>query len=82
MKGIKVSLPKDVPKVGEVFRHYKGDYYKVFGYALHSNDGEWMIVYEPQYENPDAPFFTRPLREWDEVVEWNGEKIERFKQNI
>lgn len=46
--------------------------------ALHSNDDEWMVVYEPLYENPDAAFFTRPLREWNEEVEWQGERRVRF----
>lgn len=58
--------------------HYKGDHYRVVGLALHSNDDEWMVVYEPMYERPAAPLFTRPLREWAEVVEWQGTKVERF----
>ena len=39
-----------------------------------------MVVYEPLYENPDAPFFTRPLREWRQEVEWNGTRVERFEK--
>ena len=71
-------LPTTAPSAGEVYRHYKGDLYRVVLLAEHSNDNEWMVVYEPMYEHPDAPFFTRPLREWDEVVEWKGEKVRRF----
>jgi hypothetical protein len=37
-----------------------------------------MVVYEPMYENPDAPFFTRPLREWGEMVEREGKSVTRF----
>lgn len=73
-------LPADAPKPGEVFKHYKGDLYKVRDLALHSNDEEWMVVYEPMYENPAAPLFTRPLKEWRQVVEWEGNKVERFQQ--
>jgi hypothetical protein len=48
--------------------------------AEHSNDEEWMVVYEAMYENPDAPYFTRPLREWKQLVEWNGQTYQRFTQ--
>ena len=78
MKGNKVPLPENSPKKAEVYMHYKGDRYKVFELALHSNDDEWMVTYEPMYENADAHLFTRPLREWGEMVEWKGKKVERF----
>lgn len=73
-----MKTPEEAPKAGEVYKHYKGDHYKVVLVALHSNDDEWMVVYEPQYPNPAAPYFTRPLREWREMVEWEGQKVERF----
>lgn len=78
MKGTIVTLPENAPKPGESYRHYKGDSYEVTALALHSNDDEWMVVYKPLYESPDAPLFTRPLHEWSEEVEWNGEKVQRF----
>jgi len=71
-------LPADAPKKGEVWRHYKGDKYRVTGLALHSTTDEWMVLYEPLYENAATEFFTRPLIEWKEVVEWEGEQVERF----
>lgn len=74
-------LPPDAPQKGETYRHYKGDLYRVVLLAEHSNDDEWMVVYEPMYENPDAPFFTRPLREWGEVVAWEGRECKRFTRN-
>lgn len=78
MKGHIVPLPEGAPREGEVFRHYKGDRYRVKLLALHSNDEEWMVVYEPLYANPDAPYFTRPLREWRERVSWEGKQVPRF----
>jgi hypothetical protein len=72
------SLPENAPKAGEVYRHYKGDLYRVVLLAEHSNDTEWMVVYEALYENPDAPYFTRPLREWDQVIDWEHMQIKRF----
>ncbi len=74
------TLPDNAPTAGEIFKHYKGDQYKVVLLAEHSNDNEWMVVYEPMYPNPDVPFFTRPLREWSEIVEWEGKQVERFSK--
>ena len=73
-------LPQDAPEKGGVYRHYKGDLYRVVLLAEHSNDEEWMVVYEPMYENPDAPYFTRPLREWRQKVEWQGKISQRFTE--
>ena len=72
------AIPENAPQKGEAYKHYKGDSYRVVALALHSNNDEWMVVYEPMYENPGAALFTRPLKEWREVVEWQGEKKERF----
>ncbi len=78
MKGNVIPLPANSPVPGEEYRHYKGDHYRVKALALHSNDEEWTVVYEPLYENPDASLFTRPLREWREVVEWEDGRFKRF----
>ncbi len=79
MKGNVVPLPVEVPEVGEIYRHYKqGDQYRVTGLAVDTCDDQWVVVYEPLYENPDAPLFTRPLREWAEMVQWEGKTVERF----
>lgn len=70
-------VPEGAPKAGEVFKHYKGDRYRVVGLALHS-DETWNVVYEPLYDNPASKLFTRPASEWREVVEWQGQQVERF----
>jgi hypothetical protein len=83
MKGNIVPLPADAPKIGEIYQHYKGYLYEVAALALHSNDEEWMIVYKPLYDCPDAVLFTRPLREWKEEVEWpvgSGVFLYRFSK--
>ena len=82
MKGNVIPLPKDAPKVGETYEHYKGDMYRVFALALHSNDDEWMVVYELLYSKPDAPLFTRPLREWREEILFENRKTPRFTLRV
>ena len=67
------------PKAGEVYRYYKkGDHYRVVGVGRDSNTDEQVVIYEPLYENPAAKLSVRPLREWGEVVEWEGQKLVRF----
>ena len=71
-------IPENTPKTGEIYRHYKGDLYKIVALALHSTDNEYTVVYEALYPNPAAKLFTRPLKVWSEVVEWEGKKVQRF----
>lgn len=71
-------VPGDAPKAGETYQHYKGDTYRVVDLALDSNTDEWVVVYEPMYENSAAKLFVRPLKEWGEIIEWRGEKKVRF----
>ena len=73
------EIPADAPKEGEQYRHYKGDPYKVVGIALDSNE-QWVVAYEPLYEHPAAPLFTRPVSEWRQEVEWEGKKVARFSK--
>ena len=78
MKGFTLPLPKEYPKAGEVYKHYKGNNYEVVGLAIHSNDDIWMVVYKSLYEYADAQMFTRPLDEWSEIVPHDGEGRRRF----
>ncbi len=73
------SIPAGAPQVGEVYKHYKGDQYKVVGLALHS-DESWLVVYEPMYDGAVSKLFTRPLIEWAQVVEWEGAQVARFSK--
>jgi hypothetical protein len=69
--------PEGTPAAGELYKHYKGDTYRVVGIALHS-DETWNVVYEPMYAGAAAKYFTRPAAEWRQMVEWQGAQFERF----
>jgi hypothetical protein len=73
-------LPAGAPNVGEQFTHYKGDSYKVVGLALHSNN-DWHVVYEPLYEGAASKLFSRPVAEWHQLVDWEGQQVQRFVKN-
>ena len=84
-KGNPIAAPAYAPKSGEIFKHYKGDLYKIVGMAINSGasgDGadEWLVVYEPMYEQAAAPLFARPLVEWQQSVEQEGVQVPRFSK--
>ena len=58
-------------KVGEIYKHYKGNIYKIIALAKHSETCEEMIV----YQNVDfLDIWVRPKYMWDEVVDSVGTK--------
>ena len=64
--------------VGEIFRHYKGNKYKVIAVAKHSETLEEMVVYQALYGSGEV--WVRPLCMWDEEVEADGIKVKRFQR--
>jgi len=62
-------------KPGE-YRHFKGNIYEVIEIAKHSETLEEMVVYRAFYG--ERGLWVRPASMWDEIVEYNGEKVKRF----
>lgn len=69
-------LPGD-PAPGR-YRHYKGGLYTVIGIARHSETGELLVVYRPEYG--ERAFWVRPLAMFNETVEIAGRLIPRFER--
>ena len=66
---------KDI-KLG-VYKHYKGNEYRVLAIASHSETLEKMVVYQALYG--EYGIWVRPISMWNEIVDVNGVKIPRFK---
>jgi hypothetical protein len=63
------------PRPG-LYRHYKGNHYRVHGLALHTETEEWMVVYEALYG--DGGLFVRPAAMFTEDVDVSGRRGPRF----
>ena len=59
------------------YRHYKGNEYVVLGVARHSETGEELVVYRPDYG--ERKLWVRPKDMFLETVEVNERQIPRFE---
>lgn len=62
-----------------IYRHYKGDLYRVIGTGKHSETLEDLVFYEALYGNPRPKLWVRPLSMFAEDVEVNDTLQPRFK---
>ena len=62
-----------------IYKHYKGEEYRVIGVAKHSETLEDLVVYEALYNNEISKLWVRPLIMFKEEVEINGKKTQRFE---
>ena len=59
-----------------LYRHYKGQEYRVIGTARHSETEEELVVYQALYG--EFGLWVRPLSMFTETVQVDGEQIARF----
>lgn len=68
-------------KPGQIYKHFKGDTYKIITLAKSSETMEWLVVYErlTNTVHSDWRTYVRPLDMFQESVEVNGKKVSRFE---
>lgn len=70
-----MSASTDEPAPGR-YRHYKGSFYSVLGLATHSETGEILVVYRPEYGA--GKLWVRPRAMFLESVSLDGKSVPRF----
>ena len=61
--------------VGKIYKHYKGNVYKIIALGKHSETEEDMIVYQ---HVDKGDIWVRPKSMWNEEVLVDGKKVLRF----
>ena len=61
-----------------IYRHYKGNRYRVLFLAHHSETLEELVIYEPL--DTDTGVWARPLSMWNETVTGDGTEKRRFER--
>ena len=59
-----------------IYRHFKGNLYRLIGTANHSETMEPMVVYQALYG--EGGLWVRPANMWEETVDRDGYKGPRF----
>ena len=72
-----LSLLPTEPTPG-LYRHYKGNEYRVIGLARHSETQETLVVYQALYGAKGL--WVRPAAMFGEKVEIGGRHVPRFER--
>jgi hypothetical protein len=65
-------------KIGQKYRHFKGNEYLVLYLAKHSETLEELVVYQAMYG--EMGIWVRPLKMFLEQVKVEGKLVNRFEE--
>ena len=63
--------------IGREFRHFKGNRYRIEGFAKDSETLEQMVVYRALYG--EGGLWVRPAKMFFETIERDGKTMKRFE---
>ena len=63
--------------IGREFRHFKGNLYRLEGFAKHTETQEEMVVYRALYG--ERGLWVRPAKMFFETIERDGKRMKRFE---
>ena len=63
--------------IGRTYRHFKGNRYRLEGFAKDSETLEEMVVYRQLYG--EGGLWVRPAKMFFETIERDGKMIKRFE---
>lgn len=64
-------------KINGIYRHYKGNKYKVIAIGRHSDSLEQLVVYQALYGNNEI--WCRPISMWNDDINFDGKIQKRFQ---
>ena len=60
-----------------LYRHFKGNQYRLISIATHSETLEKYVVYQALYG--EREIWVRPASMWNEEIERDGKRFKRFE---
>lgn len=66
---IKYHIDMEDIKIGKIYKHYKGNLYRVIGIGKHSETTEDMVIYQSIKNNQ---IWIRPINMWNNVIDEKG----------
>ena len=63
--------------IGREFRHFKGNHYRLEGFAKDSETLEAMVIYRALYG--EGGLWVRPAQIFFETIERDGKRMKRFE---
>ena len=60
-----------------LYRHFKGNQYRLISVATHSETLEKYVVYQALYG--EREIWVRPASMWNEEIERDGKRFKRFE---
>ena len=73
-----LDVLEQCPPVGSLWLHYQGGVYQVTGRALMEKTTEQLVLYR-SIQSPSLMQWARPLSQWREMVNHEGEWVPRFE---
>ena len=64
-------------KINGIYRHYKGNMYKVIAIGKHSETLDELVVYQALYG--DNEIWCRPISMWNDDINIDGKIQKRFQ---
>jgi len=62
-------MAEQIIEIGHIYKHYKGNIYKIINFAKHSETCEDMIVYQSL---KTGDIWVRPKNMWNETIDDKG----------
>jgi hypothetical protein len=69
------------PHTGDLYRHYKGQEYKIIGIGYHTETLEKVVIYQALYDSKEFgnnALWVRPINMFQETIIIDGKEMLRF----
>lgn len=69
-----------LPRPGEIWRYYRGGFYKVLEVAVNVETDELFVVFVSYFQEEDCGTlkWCRPVSGWFDEVEFEGAPVQRY----